>query len=155
MKVEIPGYGKLDIRHMVFDFNGTLADGGRLIPGAADLMNELSSLMELHVITADTFGTVAEEMNGVNCTVVKIDSADQARQKMDFILSLGKEYTAAAGNGNNDRLMLMEARLGISVIQNEGAFSSTVTASDIICTSVIDVMRLFTEPARLIATLRE
>ncbi len=154
MPVEIPGYGILDIVHLVFDYNGTLADGGVPVKGAADLINRLAKIYKVHVITADTFGTVAKELEGVNCSVFVIPRENQSMAKLDYINDLGKEKCAAIGNGNNDGLMLKEAALGIALIGDEGAFTSTVMASDIICRNISDAAGLFLDTKRLIATMR-
>lgn len=154
MPVEIPGYGILALEHLVFDYNGTLADGGVPVKGAADLINRLAGIYKVHVITADTFGTVVKELEGVNCSVVVIPRENQSKAKLDYITRLGKEKCAAIGNGNNDRLMLKEAALGITLIGDEGAFTSTVLASDIVCRNIADAINLFLDADRLIATLR-
>ena len=108
----------------------------------------------INVITADTFGTVAKELEGVNCSVFVIPRENQSMAKLDYINDLGKEKCAAIGNGNNDGLMLKEAALGIALIGDEGAFTSTVMASDIICRNISDAAGLFLDTKRLIATMR-
>jgi len=154
MPVEIPGYGTLDIEHLVFDYNGTLADGGIVMSGAADLINRLARTYKIHVITADTFNTVKKELEEVNCSVVVIPGSNQSLAKLDYINKLGKEKCAAIGNGNNDGLMLKEAALGIAIIGDEGAFTSTVLSSDIVCRNIAHAMELFLDTKRLIATMR-
>lgn len=55
------------IEHLVLDFNGTLAIDGKFIDWVVQLLNKLSEQLSIHVITADTFGTVAEVLKEVNC----------------------------------------------------------------------------------------
>ena len=57
-------------------------------------------------------------------------------------------------NGNNYRLMLKEAALGITLLQEEGTCIETLLVSDIVCKDIIDAFCYFIEPKRLIATLR-
>ena len=38
---EIPGWGSLEIKNLVLDFNGTIATDGRLIEGVASLLDEI------------------------------------------------------------------------------------------------------------------
>ena len=154
MIIDIPGYIKLEIKHVVCDYNGTIAVDGKLIDGVGDIMNELSKNLEFHVITADTYGFVERELKNVNCKLVKIDEQDQAYSKLEYISGIGKEHTVCIGNGNNDRLMLKEARLGIALIQEEGACFETLRSSHVVCKSIIDAFGYFKEPKRLIATLR-
>ncbi|HDS06024.1 MAG TPA: ATPase P, partial [Bacteroides sp.] len=58
IEIEIPGYKTIHAEHLVLDFNGTLAVDGHLIDGVADQLFRLSADLEVHVLTADTFGTV-------------------------------------------------------------------------------------------------
>jgi hypothetical protein len=54
----------LQIEYLVLDYNGTLALDGRLIPGVRPHLRTLARLMELHVVTADIFGTVRRARRG-------------------------------------------------------------------------------------------
>jgi soluble P-type ATPase len=51
--------------------------------------------------------------------------------------------------------MLKESVLGIAVIQGEGAFTSTVMMSDIICSDIFSALEFFRKPKRLVATMRD
>ena len=62
IEVDIPGYGALSLRHLVCDFNGTLALDGKLIDGVAYRISELSRLIHVHILTADTYGTAKEAL---------------------------------------------------------------------------------------------
>ena len=150
----IPGYQLMTIEHVVCDFNGTIAIDGKLINGVALLVNELSRHATFHVITADTFGSVKEELKHVPCTLTIIPEADQAEHKLAYVSGLGLETTACIGNGRNDRLMLKEAALGIGLMQTEGMSAELLTTSDVLCTSILDALYLLKVPKRLIATLR-
>lgn len=152
--IDIPGNNRLEIEHLVLDYNGTIAFDGQLLPGVGELINRLSEIISVHVITADTFGSVIKSLSGVNCKIHIIPEGGQDKAKLDYILSLGKEKTAAIGNGKNDGLMIESAILGICVILNEGAFTATLMKSDIVCKDIIDALSLFEKPLRLKATLR-
>ena len=154
MQVTIPGQAELDIRHVVFDYNGTLAEDGALIPGVAQQINHFAPQLTFHVITADTYGTVAQALEGVACTVHVIPNGQQDVSKRQYVEQLGKEHVLAVGNGNNDKLMLQTAALGIALIQAEGAAVQAVMAADVVCTSVLDVFGYLATPNRLVATLR-
>jgi len=154
MIFEIPGRPKIEINHVVLDYNGTIAIDGQLIEGVSGLINELSSLVQFHVLTADTYGSVARELADVNCSVKVISEDQQDQQKLNFVKELGAAQTMCVGNGKNDKLMLQESVLGIAVIQSEGLFVETMLAADIVCSSVLDVFGFFKTPNRLKATLR-
>ena len=150
----VPGWGEITIENAVFDYNGTLAIDGKLIEGVGQAMNELSSVLNFHVITADTFGKVQSEMQGIECRVVIIPEEKQAEKKLEYAGQLGLEKTLCVGNGRNDRLMVKEAALGVCLIQPESAFSGTLTAADLVCNHILDVFAFLKEPKRLVASLR-
>lgn len=154
LKIEIPGRKPLQIEHLVLDFNGTLATDGMLIDGVEQLLNKLSEQLSIHIITADTFGTVAESLKGVNCKVIVLEKANQEKQKKSYIKQLGPKKCVAIGNGFNDRLMLKFAVLGIATIQPEGAAIKSLQIADIACTSIIDALNLLLNPKRMAATFR-
>ncbi len=154
INVQIPGGGNLQLLHLVLDFNGTLALDGELMAGIAGKMLELARHLELHVITADTHGTVAQKLAGLPCRLHIIGPGAQDRQKQAYIHSLGAENVVAIGNGRNDGPMLQAASLGIALIQKEGACVTAVLQADIICTDIGDVFTLLLKLDRLKATLR-
>lgn len=155
MKITVPGMVTMEIENLVLDYNGTIATDGKLIDGVRELINHLSGKVEVHVITADTYGTVERELEGVKCRVVVIGKENQSKEKSDYISKIGSDRTVAIGNGKNDRLMVKNAKLGIAVLQDEGAFTETVLASDIVVKSIIDGLNLCLNCNALIATLRD
>lgn len=155
MKINIPGGEIFEIKHIVSDYNGTIALDGKLIEGVADLINELSMDIKFHVITADTFGSVKKELQGINCEIFKIGNEKQDQAKAEYIQKLGAANVVALGNGKNDLLMLKKAALGIGVLHHEGIYTQTLLASDIVCQNPIDAIEYFKNPKKLIATLRK
>ena len=154
MILEIPGREKIEIKDVVFDYNGTIAIDGQLIEGVAKIINELADVINFHVITADTYGSVEKALANINCKVVKISKEKQNSSKLDYLLSLGKETTLCVGNGKNDQLMLKESVIGIALIQDEGVCVESLLAADIVCKSIMDVFAYFKSPNRIKATLR-
>lgn len=154
IEIAIPGFRHLTLEHLVLDFNGTLAVDGRLIDGVRDRMQAIGRDINIHVITADTFGGVQKSLEAIPCTLHLLPVARQDQGKRDYVRRLGSIRVAAVGNGRNDSLMLAESALGIGVIQAEGAFGGTLTSADVVCTSILDALDLLTHPLRLTATLR-
>jgi len=152
--LDVPGFAKLELKHLLLDFNGTLAQDGRLIPGIAPLLTQLSPNLDLHVLTADTFGSVKTELTAANCRITRLAPAEQDVAKRDYLRQLGAGRCVAVGNGRNDALMLREAALGIAVVQEEGAAVAAITSADAVCHSLYDALQLLLKPRRLIATLR-
>ncbi len=154
-KISVPGFKDLEIESLVFDFNGTLAVDGVLLPGVKGELTELSGQFDIHIVTADTFGKAAEQLQGIPHSLEILPAKNQADAKRYYVQKLGNEKCIAVGNGRNDRFMLQEAILGIVVLQAEGAFAQTLLAADVVCCSIFDVFRLLKNPKRLVATLRD
>jgi soluble P-type ATPase len=154
VKVEIPGYGLLELEHFVTDFSGTLSEDGGVLPGVREKLNELSSKLKIHVLTSDTFDRAEEELNGVNCILHVLKGEGHVFQKEKYVTDLGADRVVALGNGNNDANMLRVAKLGICVCLKEGCSIDALTASKIFVLSPSDAIDLLLYPKRLIATLR-
>ena len=155
IEVDVPGFGALAIAHVVLDFNGTLACDGGLLSGVAERLAALAPKLSIHVLTADTHGTAAAALAGVPCALEVVGRTDQAEAKRRFIAALGAHRVVAVGNGRNDRLMLAEARLGIAVVQSEGAAAETLAAADLVVPTIVDALDLLSHPMRLVASLRD
>lgn len=154
LTINIPGRQTLQIQHLVLDFNGTLALDGLLLEGVKPRLKSLATLLRVHVISADTFGSVRKAMEGTPCTVKIIPAREQNVAKADYVTSLNPEEVVAIGNGYNDSLMLQRSILGMGVIQAEGASAETLNSADIIGTDIRDLLDLLLNPQRLKATLR-
>lgn len=155
MKIEIPNYGTYNIKKIAFDFNGTLATGGEVPKKIIKKLESLSINFDVYILTADTFGTVREMVNDLAVEVAIIEGDDGTGFKRDFVHKIGSDETIAIGNGNNDRLMVEIAAIGIALIGNEGAAIDTILNSDLVLSNICDVFALLEEPAKLIATLRK
>lgn len=154
MRIQIPGYGELELNQLVMDYNGTLAVDGKLIDGVKDALIRLSENLSLHVLTADTFGIAKQGLEGIPCRLSILAKDDQQGGKLRFIQELGAGQVAAIGNGRNDQLMLRDAALGIAVILAEGASVQTLQSADVVCPSILSALELLLNPLRLTATLR-
>jgi len=154
LSIDIPGTGIFEISHLVLDFNGTLAKDGELILGVAEKTALLEKQLKIHVITADTHGTVQKKLADVSCTlhIITPDAQDMAKQA--YIQGLGERGVVAIGNGRNDGLMLQQAAIGIGIIQSEGCRIEVLHQADVVCTNILDALDLLLNPVRLQATLR-
>ena len=154
IEINILGRGELRLRFLVTDYNGTLACDGTLIPEVIPLIRALSTDLEVHVVTADTFGVAARNLQTlpVKLTILPLDRQDQG--KADYLRQLGAQSAVCMGNGRNDLLMLRDAALGICITEAEGACIQTLQAADIVCRYAKDALNLLLNPKRLIATLR-
>ena len=155
LEIKIPGYKTLNIQHLVLDFNGTIAKRGKLIEGVKEKLDKISGIIEVHILTADTFGTVRDEFSGNEINIEIIDENQRSIDyKKEFIKSLGKESVIAIGNGNNDSKMLKTAELGMAIIGGEGAAINSLWNAEVAVNSIMDALNLITNKKGLIATLR-
>lgn len=154
LEINIPGFGLAKLEHLVSDYTGTLSIDGMLIPGVKEQLNNIAQFLSVHIVTADTFGTARGEVKDIKCETIFLTGEDQDIQKEDYIKKLGPDHVVAVGNGNNDRRMLRAARLGIAVIEGEGASAHTVMAAAIVVRSITDAFALLLNPTRCKATLR-
>jgi soluble P-type ATPase len=155
MRIDIPGWGNIDIENIVIDLNGTIATDGRVPLEVKEKINSLSDQAKIYVLTADTQGTADREISGMNAELIKIPEEDSKQGNLDFLKTLDLEMTVAIGNGSNDQLILKEAALGIAVLGDEGVSGSAVKSADIIVKDIQNALDLLLKPKRLIATLRE
>lgn len=68
--LDIPGFGQLELVHVVLDYNGTVAQDGELLPEVGSRLQALSENLEVTVLTADTHGTVRQKLADLPVQVV-------------------------------------------------------------------------------------
>lgn len=155
LKINIPDYKLLQIEHLVLDYNGTLAQDGQIIEGVENKLRKLSTQIEVHILTADTFGTVKSQLTEsfINIEIIEKDK-EGIDYKSEFVKSLGQKKVISIGNGNNDAQMLKNAALGIAIIGHEGAAVKALMNADIVINSIKGALDLLINKRRLIATLR-
>jgi len=155
VRIDIPGWGNIDIKNIVIDLNGTIATDGKIASEVRKKITSLSELAKVYILTADTQGTANEEILGMNAELIKIPEEDSKQRKFDFLKNLNLEMTVVIGNGSNDQLILKEAALGIAVLGDEGVSVSAIKSADIVVKNIQNALDLLLKPKRLIATLRE
>ena len=154
LEITIPDFGHLHLEHLVMDYNGTLACDGGLEPGVIQGLETLQPHLQMHIVTADTFGKVRAAFARTTCQVTVLPSEDQAQGKLDYVRNLGPQKCVCMGNGRNDRSMLAEAALGVAVILDEGVSREALLAADVTVQGIVPALELLQEPLRLTATLR-
>jgi soluble P-type ATPase len=154
LRQDIPGFGSLQLEHLVLDYNGTLAVDGELLPGVAERLRALAPQLSIVVVTADTFGSVHQELRGLPVDVRVLPRDGQDIAKRELVRGLGAQGCFAIGNGRNDGLMLRSAAVGVAVLQREGAASVTLRAADVVALTIQDALDLLLHPLRLVASLR-
>ena len=154
LRIDLPGQPPLELHHLVLDFNGTLALRGAVVADVAERLQRLSTHLELHCVTGDTFGTARAALDGLPVSLHVLPATAQSVAKRDFLAAL-EGGTVAIGNGWNDRLMLERADLGLAVLMNEGAAGATLMAARAVFPSILDALDALLVPGRMVAVLRD
>lgn len=153
LTISIPGREDLVLRHLLLDYNGTIAEDGRLAEGVAQRVEALSRSLEIYVVTADTHGTAAAACAGLPAKVLTYPTVDVGAIKKQVAENLGKGV-ACMGNGFNDLQMAEVCDLSVCIIGREGCCGALVGKADVVVTSITDGLDLLLKPDRLRATLR-
>lgn len=149
--IDIPGRGRLELEHALLDVNGTLSDRGRLLPGVAERLARLRELLSVRLVSADTFGALAETAGRLGAEAITVvDGAD----KLALVERLGAARCVVVGNGANDAAALRAAALGIAVLGPEGASVDALQAADVVCRTALEALDLVLDERALVATLR-
>ena len=154
LEMNIPGAQPLHLSYLILDYNGTLAYDGSILPGVTERLGILAKDLEIHIVTADTFGSVRTQVDHLPVKLAVIPPKRQAQAKAAYIEHLGPADSVAIGNGRNDALMLQQAALGIAVMQTEGAAMETLLAAEVVTPGIAAALDLLLHPDRLKATLR-
>lgn len=151
---EIPGYGMLEIKNLVLDYNGTIAKDGKLIEGLKDLLIKLAEVVDIYILTADTYGSVEKEMAGLPVKVQVIKGENELVEKRDFAREIGANVTMAIGNGYNDQLLFREVKISIVVMGCEACATILFNIADLVASDIYDALGLLLNPTRLRSSLR-
>jgi len=155
ISVILPNGRQYNFEHIVFDYNGTLAEDGIVNPKVKQRLAELAEKVHVAIITADTFGLAQSQLGdiqGIELIILENDSDGTA--KALYVQEWGAYNTIVVGNGVNDQAMFIIAGLKICVLGPEGDSTSVLTSSNIVVKCPEDAIALFLEPKRLVATLR-
>jgi soluble P-type ATPase len=155
--IDIPGFGMRHIRIAVSDYTGTHSLGGKIAPGVRNRLRELVTLVDLHIVTADSFGTAEDELAGI-AIPYKLRTGRHDTEKAEYVSRFDLQDVVALGNGNNDRLMLKAVKdgggLAIAVDNGEGCAMDAMRNADLFVAGAANAIDLLLDPVRLKATLR-
>jgi soluble P-type ATPase len=157
--IQIPNYPDISISRIVTDYNGTLSQAGRLSPGVVEQLRRLHELVEIDVITSDTFGTASSELAPAGLSPLLLAPGvrhDEAKET--HVKTHDAPHVAAFGNGNNDARMLKAVKdvggLAIAVDNGEGCSVQTMLNAEIFVAGIVNALDLLLDPIRCKATLR-
>ena len=149
--LETPG-GLLPFHRVVLDYTGTLSLDGQLLPGVEHRLRRLAEILEITILTADTFGTARESVKDLP---VGIQLIQDGQEKAGVVASMDPDGVIAIGNGRNDIPMMEVAGVSIAVLGPEGAAAGLFRVADIVTRDINDALDLLMNPLRLKATLRD
>jgi soluble P-type ATPase len=155
IELTIPGRGGIQLKHLVSDVNGTLAQDGHLIPGVASALLALGDRLQLHLLTADTHGQQNLIDEQLDLQAVRIQKGDESQAKAEYVRKIGPDEVVALGQGKNDAGMLREATIGIAVLSQEGLAIEALQNADVLASDILSALDLLEHPVRLVATLRQ
>jgi soluble P-type ATPase len=148
---------------MVSDYTGTHSLGGQLVVGIGLRLIRLAELVDIVILTSDSFGTANEQLRGLPVRVrtlqaeKKNNEADD-QQKQRLVKEYVPKHVAAMGNGNNDRLMLQSVKkaggLAIAVDNGEGCAIDALQNANLFIVGSANALDLLLYPTRCKATLR-
>ena len=157
IRIEIPGFGDREVRTVVVDYTGTLSYRGELVDGVKERIVQLSKLVDVHVISADSTCTAKKHLGDLPLTLHILKAEHQDCAKREYVLALAPEYIAAFGNGNNDRLFLRavkeRAGLAIAVDNGEGCAVDAIVSSHVFIHGAVNALDLLLDVGHLVATL--
>lgn len=145
----------MHLEYLVCDINGTLTMDGKLLPGVGLALDAVKSILDVHLLTADTLRRADDIAFSLGVRLQKISPGSEALNKADYISELGAEQTVAIGQGANDAQMLNEAALGICVLGPEGTSLKTLMSAELVVPDIVSALELLHNPMRIAATLRE
>ena len=154
MKIEIPGYGELNLTHLLLDYNGTIATDGLIPDKVKERLEKLSKELSIYILTADTHGTAAKQCEGLNVTLRTFPVGNAAEHKLAVVEEFGGENCVCMGNGRNDVLMFEKSALAVAVMDTEGMYAGLLKEADICVKSIEEGLDLLCYPKRIIADMR-
>ncbi len=156
--IEIPGFGSREIHAIVSDYTGTLSSGGKLVPGVREKLLELLELVDIHVVTSDSYGKAAQELEGILAPHILTPQGRHDVEKQEYLKRFDPQHVAAFGNGNNDRLLLKRVKeaggLAVAVDNGEGCAIDALLNTHILILGAVNALNLLLEPTGCKATLR-
>lgn len=155
-EIDIPNYGKLIIKNVIFDLNGTLQFKGKISEAVVNKIEQLKEFYNIYLLSADTRGNLKELAKKLNVSYIKINpkKITEAEAKNNELIKLNKDNTIVVGNGNNDSLMLKNAVIGITVLGEEGATVKSILNSDVVVPNPISALDFLLDEKIMSGTLR-
>jgi len=152
VRMVFPGGSPRIFTDLIVDYTGTLSLDGLLLSGMTERLTQISKIIRITVLTADTFGQARSQLERLP---VEVRIVKTGEDKAEFVRKLEAEHVIAIGNGRNDVAMMKLAGLGIAVIGPEGAAGDLLRVADLVVRDIRNALDLIANPVRMVATLRD
>jgi soluble P-type ATPase len=53
LKIEVPGFGLLQLEYLVSDFTGTLSVDGAFLSGVREQLHRIAEILQIHILTGE------------------------------------------------------------------------------------------------------
>jgi soluble P-type ATPase len=152
MKYNIPEIGEINIKTIVLDLNGTLADYGIIKQSTKKLLEKLKDKgFKLVLISGDIRGNAAGMAAELGLELYRGKNSTEKASKTKMF---DKETTAAIGNARIDIGTFENAKISVATIRKEGIHTGILKYVDIVVFDIDDALNLFLNPKALEGTLR-
>jgi len=153
MIYDIPQVGKIEIRNIILDLNGTLAVHGKIVPGVKERLKKLKELgIQVVLFTGDHRNNADKLCQELGITFKKAKSREEKEALL--LEEFDPEYTAAIGNARIDNGKFKAAKLAIGTLQSEGIHTEILKYIDVLVPSINDALDIFIDKSALEATMR-
>lgn len=152
MKYQVPEVGKIEIKTIVFDLNGTLQVNKKIPKGVKERLDKLKKAgFKLIFFSGDARRNASSITEELGITFVKTASG---KEKEAEFLKFDPETTAAVGNARIDNGKFKHAKLSITTVQAEGIHTGILSHVDVIVPHINDALDFFLDEETFKGTMR-
>ena len=151
--IDIPGGESLRLEHLVLDYNGTLAVDGEIVAGVVRMLNALSQRLQVHVVTADTFGASAPTWRKPPARCMSSRSSSRTAET-GLHQELGQRRRGLRGERKKRPFDARRGGCRHRSDSTRGRLCQNPGKADIVCTDILSALELLTHHKRIQATLR-
>ena len=88
---QIPGFGDRRLRTMICDYTGTLSYRGDLVDGVKERLIQLATMLDIHIVTADSHATAKKHLGGLRLKLNIIKTDHQDSKKREYLDAFNPE----------------------------------------------------------------
>jgi len=153
MNYKIQGIGNYQIKNVLFDLNGTLANYGKVSPKVRKNIKKLKQAgLRVVLISSDQRGNAERWATKLGMEYIKASSKSEKEENAS---QFQKEQTIAIGNGRVDLGLYQHAILSVAVIDQEGCHTEVIKHADVVFHRINDVLRFLLDKHTFEATLKK